>query len=784
MGERQSGSCRASLTAESCLPYTATIMFTWIPLYEEAATALRAYRDRQPELVQLLVAMREAGLPTTPVEDQGANDTRFPLREIDPFTFLGNFNRGVTRPNRLAMWEHLRKAWKLTAPLPGDFDGIPNINLQNAWLIPYAKNRQPEHVPVLWDFFEHILEATPERFDTKLFDSCLTYHGVGCANLTMGMFWARPKVWIARDKRNLAFATGKGVALTPKNGTDYQAWLAAVTSKAGVTPVEFSHQAWLQSGESVPRQGKFKLTEAQRASLWERFKTEHPKFESFAKSSSLNEVELDYKRKGLRRWEEEMGLAQAAQLAAKGRGNEVLAVLKRRVQLNLVNFNAWDRTFGESTADQSAMLGRCIAAASAEEVEKELIDAIFKEAAKRKLKPAWDALSVTLWAMNPAMFFPIKIMYYRVLAEEFGWVLPSGGPSAAGFYELMAFGEAFRDMLSDAQPADWTDIQSFIWSVCPEEDEETELSVLKEETVTVAEATRGNLRLSYTKSDALADLFMEEAELDKIMALWRRKRNLILQGAPGTGKTFIARRLAYLLMAQRDGGRVQMVQFHQSSSYEDFIQGIRPDGVGFSVQPGVFYTFCRRAMLRPDEAHVFIIDEINRGNLSKVFGELMMLIEPDKRGPEFAMRLSYSRDDEERFFVPENVYLIGTMNTADRSLSLVDYALRRRFGFWEMQPGFATEAFAETLTARGAEKALIREIRGRMERLNEMIAEDRSNPGGGHRIGHSFFVPPADADAAWLEDIIAHEILPLVEEYWVDDDKKRESARRILTEPL
>ncbi len=286
---------------------------------------------------------------------------------------------------------------------------------------------------------------------------------------------------------------------------------------------------------------------------------------------------------------------------------------------------------------------------------------------------------------------------------------------------------------------------------------------------------------SYTKSDALKDLFMTQPDLDRIMAQLRRKKNIILQGAPGTGKTFIAARLAYLLMEQKDKGRVEMVQFHQSSSYEDFIQGIRPEGTGFSLRDGVFHTFCRRAMLRPGMPHVFIIDEINRGNLSKIFGELMMMIEPDKRGRQFAMRLSYSQDDDEKFFVPENVYLIGTMNTADRSLSLVDYALRRRFAFWEMQPGFEVPQFGETLFENGVNQILIREIRRRMGRLNQLIADDR-NLGNGYRIGHSFFVPTPGItpDAAWCDDILTYEIQPLIEEYWVDDDKKLKEAQDIL----
>ena len=184
----------------------------------------------------------------------------------------------------------------------------------------------------------------------------------------------------------------------------------------------------------------------------------------------------------------------------------------------------------------------------------------------------------------------------------------------------------------------------------------------------------------FSIKDLLKDVFTTKEDFLKTVSLLNHKKNIILQGPPGVGKTFIAKKIAYGLMEDYDDSKIEMIQFHQSYSYEDFIQGYRPDEDSFKLVNGVFYSFCEKAKSDPDNKYFFVIDEINRGNLSKIFGELMMLIEADKRGPNNQIPLTYSKQDE-RFYVPKNVYLIGTMNTADRSLSIVDYALRRRFSF-------------------------------------------------------------------------------------------------------
>ena len=218
-------------------------------------------------------------------------------------------------------------------------------------------------------------------------------------------------------------------------------------------------------------------------------------------------------------------------------------------------------------------------------------------------------------------------------------------------------------------------------------------------------------------------------------------------------------------MGHKDNSRIKMVQFHQNYTYEDFVMGYRPCDNGFKLEYGVFYQFCEEARQHKDD-YFFIIDEINRGNLSKIFGELLMLIEKDYRDEEIV--LSYNG---EAFAVPHNLYIIGMMNTADRSLTLVDYALRRRFSFFSMEPGYDTNGFRKYQQSINNEKlnAIIDIVR----ELNIAISAD-STLGKGFCIGHSYFCELTECTDDQLKTIVEYDIIPTLSEYWFDNEAELE----------
>jgi len=285
----------------------------------------------------------------------------------------------------------------------------------------------------------------------------------------------------------------------------------------------------------------------------------------------------------------------------------------------------------------------------------------------------------------------------------------------------------------------------------------------------------------YGRDQFLKEAFISDELYDSIINNLVRKKNLILQGPPGVGKTYLAKRLFYSLLGEVDDTRIQMVQFHQSYSYEDFVQGYRPNDEGkFELREGIFYKITQLARKEFEnnqsnpKKFAIIIDEINRGNLSKILGELLMLIDADKRDKYWSMKLTYSDED---FYIPPNLYIIGTMNTADRSLSLVDYALRRRFTFVTLPTAFDSSKLKHHLiSVEHIDESTVNLLISSMQSLNQYI---KDTLGEGFTIGHSYFInqlSKSDDVVSTLNEIMKYEIIPLINEYYFDDKDSVKTA--------
>ena len=290
------------------------------------------------------------------------------------------------------------------------------------------------------------------------------------------------------------------------------------------------------------------------------------------------------------------------------------------------------------------------------------------------------------------------------------------------------------------------------------------------ETVNLFLKLMSNGNNSKSETEDLKDTFFSEEFFNNIVDTIKVKKNIILQGPPGTGKTFISKKIAKKIAGKKEN--IFSIQFHQSYSYEEFVIGYKPNSEGnFAIQKGSLIQICEKAKQNESENFVMFIDEINRANISKVFGELLSLIENDKRGPENAVKILYSENDI-NFFIPNNLYFICAMNTADRSLKMVDYALRRRFSFFEFKPEFDKPEFKNFLKDKNVNAKTIDRIVNNISKVNQQISDDNFELGDGYCIGHSYFCPKGNSSDSfgdqWYEQIIEYEIKPLINEYYFD----------------
>ena len=697
----------------------------WIAFYEEFADKLLPYKQNRTELVSLIKNVYEQTGLKLPKLDQDE------FTDIDPFTVFGLFNKGITDANRIKIIHAFKEKLEVAAAVPDQFDGVPVLNNLSATFYGFGDDRKSADIDNIWTLFACALaladSQTPQKKDNfrEAYDTVLGQYGIKW-NLSMALYWIRPNTFMNLDSRNRWFVADCGglddecaqtVVNMKNNVPDATAYLGicAAAKKSLATGAHeysdypgLSQAAWLVS-EQVNQEKK-----------------------AAEKASPANAALGDADANEIRYWIISPG--QGAVMWDEFRERGIIAI-------------GWNE------------LGDLRNYQSKDEITQALKATYGGEGSKKNDTCClWDFAN----SIKPGDVVYAKkgqsIVLGRGIVEEGYEFDPSFG-NYPHIHSVKWTSVGSWPHPGKAVTKTLTDISSYTGYVEKLEalfaDGEGNLPELPE--IEYA---------PYSREDFLTDVFLPESEYDRLVSLVRAKKNVILQGAPGVGKTFMAKRLAYSMMGERNADRVKLVQFHQSYSYEDFIMGYRPSQEGFELKTGAFYDFCEKA--RKDEGgdYFFIIDEINRGNLSKIFGELFMLVENDKRG--IPLQLLYS---DELFSVPANLYIIGMMNTADRSLAMLDYALRRRFAFYEIEPAFASDGFDAYREALNSE-SLNRLIRC-VEQLNEVIAADDSL-GRGFRIGHSYFCGLEDyeADKVRMGQIVDFELIPMLEEYWFDEPAK------------
>lgn len=679
----------------------------WTDFYMELADKLYDYKNNRRELInkiQNIFKKLNLDLPALERDDEGNNIIPY---DIDPFTVFALFNKKISAENRINLIKQFKEEFSISVKTPYTFHGISLVNNLKATFYYFGNNREENDIDNLWNLFESVINDDGDFVQN--YDKVIIQKGVRW-NITMALNWIRPFDYINLDANNRDLLSSNEIF-----SSEFREKVRSLK--------------YPPSGEKYLEICKYCKEIFKKTGKYENF----PKFSHSAYMKDNN-------------------------VSDDGIGDSDIKTVKYWMYSPGEGASMWDKFYNEG-----------VMAIGWDEIGN-LNDYPQKKDIKYKLQEIYNDKSSHKNDVHALWQFANEIQKGDVIFAKKGWNEIIGVGIVNSDY---TFDDTYDNHFHHIRKVNW--IKKGNWY-----NEEklpaktlTDITVYTEYVNNIKE-TVGDIEIidepqedshpPYSPEKFLEEVYIDEDAYNKLVGLLMHKKNLIVQGAPGVGKTFLAKRLAYSIMGEKNRERVMMVQFHQSYSYEDFVMGYRPSKESFELKYGAFYKFCKKAEEDSENDYFFIIDEINRGNLSKIFGELFMLIENDKRGDKNKIQLLYS---DELFFIPKNVYIIGLMNTADRSLAMIDYALRRRFAFFDLKPGFSSDGFINYQSEVDDER--FDKLVSTLIQLNDEIKNDESL-GEGFRIGHSYLCNIKDTDN--LEFIVEYELIPLLKEYWFDEPDK------------
>ncbi len=803
--------------------------YTWIPFYKELAEKLLQFRnDRQPLIDWIYSNIKSEYIKHLKDAPDGRR-----VADVDPFTVYAIFNRGISHDKRVEICQTFKDYLNVSASAPKDFDGIPVMNTQQSNFMAFANKREEGDIERLWNVFE----AAVLGKDIENSYNALEHQYLVKFNLTFGLFWIRPDLYLPLDSRSQNMLNSIGITFDNTKFLRYKEYKEVMnrldvkmqTESLGFSNyAEFSYIAFLNTSKKQEKEDEDGNTIAywlyapgEQAVYWDEYYQDGLMGLGWNKIGDLKEYRkqqdlvaplkqhygADTSQKNnadmLYGFANEMKpgdivFAKKGRSMIVGRGvvtSDYYYDGNRENQPHLRKVN-WTHK-GEWKSDSLLAMKTLTNISRFTDLVKQLNELI-EEKDSKKLSSSgqnywWLVANPKIWSLSEmkvdeeqsyTMYsesgHPRRVYQNFVNAKEGDVVIGYESSPTKQIVGLLTITKVkkedciyFKKIETLPEPISFSTIkdtpgletmeymknqQGSFFKVTPDE-----YDIIMELIRGVNPLAKKESNEPYTDKIFLDEVFVTQDEYIKLRNLLLRKKNLILQGAPGVGKTFAARRLAYAIMGEKDDSRVMQVQFHQNYSYEDFVMGYKPnENGGFNLNYGIFHKFCRRASIDKERPYFFIIDEINRGNLSKIFGELLMLIENDYR--DKPIQLSYN---DETFAVPSNIYIIGMMNTADRSLAMIDYALRRRFSFFEMKPGFETDSFNNHILGWSSPK--LRSLIKAIIELNEVISDDDSL-GSGFCIGHSYL---CNFDNGFdLDSIVEYDIIPMLREYWFDNDER------------